>query len=268
LSCAQEKRGALGKNDRLSNTKKLIPSDLIINDDCLSNDPAYSGADILTSLEDVALEMTGVSVSAAEVNEFGDEAISQMKNSGEFKFIENGIELSALNIMLKELTSAIKDPTGINYEIHLIDDDKVNAYTVGGHIIITTEIIKKANSESTVAFIIGHEIGHNEKGHLEKTIKKIKVANDFFDGSGDIGIILQNMITPAFNQPIEVEADYYGVDLCYAAGYDPRKGIDFWEKLSKEEHKNLEGSFLRSHPYSADRANCMRSYLKTNYSLN
>ena len=175
--------------------------------------------------------------------------------------------MSALNIMLSELLDVLKNPSGIKYEIHLVDDDEINAFTVGGHIIVTTEIIKKANSESALAFIIGHEIGHNEKGHLEKTIKKLKVANGFIDGSGDIGLVLQQLITPAFNQPIELEADYYGVDICYAAGYDPRKGLNFWKELSKDEYKTIEESFLRSHPYSEDRAKCLEEYLNTNYKL-
>jgi len=161
-----------------------------------------------------------------------------------------------------------KSPSQINYKIHLIEDEMVNAFTVGGHIIITTGIINKANSESAIAYIIGHEIGHNEKGHLEKIIKKLKVANSFVDGSGDIGILLQQLVTPAFNQPNEVESDYYGADLCYAIGYDPRKGINFWEEMSKNEHENIVESFLRSHPYSHSRAVCLRKYLSTNYNLN
>ena len=265
-SCAQDV-GVLGKKDRLTTQKKVIPDNLKKSDNCLSDDAAYSGADLLQTLENIALEATGVTVSSSEINDFGDDALKQMKESGEYNFIENGVVLSSLNIMLKELLSVRKNPSGIKYEIHLIEDDNVNAYTVGGHIIISTGIIEEANSESALAFIIGHEIGHNEKGHLEQTIKKIKVANAFIDGSGDIGVMLQNLVTPAFNQPKEVEADYYGADVCYASGYDPRKGIEFWEKLSEKENENMIESFLRSHPYSKSRANCLKQYLKSNYDL-
>ena len=265
-SCAQPS-GPLGKKDRLTTQKKSIPANLEKNGDCLKDDAAYSGADILSMFEDVALEMTGVTVSASEVNEFGDEALKQMKESGEFKFIENGVVLSSMNIMLKELLSVRKNPSGIHYRIHLIEDDAVNAYTIGGHIIVSTGIIKEADSESALAFIIGHEIGHNENGDLEKTIKKLKVANSFIEGGGNIGLMLQNLITPAFNQPNEVAADYYGTDVIYAAGYDPRKGVEFWEKLSEKENENFIESFMRSHPYSAGRAGCLKKYLDANYGL-
>ena len=265
-SCAQSE-GPLGVKDKLTNKKRRIPENLNTNEDCLKNDPAYSGADLLGMFEDVALEMTGVSVTDSEVNEFGDEALKQMRESKEFNFIESGMVLSSLEIMLKELLYVRNEPSDIKYRIHLIESDDVNAFTVGGHIIVTTGIVKEANSESAMAFIIGHEIGHNENGDLAKTIKKIKVANSFIDGSGNIGIMLQQLITPAFNQPLEVKADYYGADVCYAAGYDPRKGISFWGKLSKKENENLIESFIRSHPYSKNRANCLKEYLKTNYDL-
>jgi len=268
ISCSQaQSNGVLGKNDRLNNKTKKVPANLKINSNCISKDPAYSGANAFQALEDIAIGMTGVTVSDAETNEFGDAAIKEMKKSNKYKFITNGAKVIALKKMLSELLYTRKSPSAIIYKIHLIEDELVNAFTVGGHIIITTGIIKKANSLSVMASIIGHEIGHNEKGHLKKTIKKLKVANGFVKGGGDIGIALQQIITPAFNQPNEVEADFYGTDLCYAAGYDPRKGIEFWEEMSKNENENVFESFLRSHPYSQSRANCLKQYIKTNYNL-
>ena len=268
ISCIQaQSNGALGKNDRLTSKIKKVPANLKINSNCIKKDPAYSGANAFQALENIAIGMTGVSVSDAEINDFGDAAIKEMKKSNKYKFINSGNRLTALKKMLSELLYTRRNPSKITYKIHLIKDDIVNAYTVGGHIIISTGIIDKANSQSAMASIIGHEIGHNEKEHLEKTIKKLKVANGFVKGSGDIGITLQQILTPAFNQPNEVEADFYGTDLCYAAGYDPRKGITFWKKMSQNENQNVFQSFLRSHPYSSSRAECLKQYIKNNYNL-
>ena len=89
-----------------------------------------------------------------------------------------------------------------------------------------------------------------------------------FGGFGDIGLTLQKTITPFFNQKNEVQVDAYGTDLCQAAGYDSRKGLELWKKMAEAEgKKNMIDSFMRSHPYSNDRYNCMKKHIENNYSF-
>ena len=88
------------------------------------------------------------------------------------------------------------------------------------------------------------------------------------EDAGRIGVFLQKLITPAFNQPNEIEADLYGVDLCYAAGFNPKASLILWKKLSKKEYSESElDAFLRTHPYSKHRLKCIKKYLKLNYHL-
>ncbi len=237
-------------------------------DYCLRGDAVYKGADWFHRIEDAVLDYSNVSISDNEVNDFGDKAMVELRKN--FIFIKNGRELTALRKVLKDLLSVRYKPGRIRYRIHLVDDTLVNAFTVGGHIIVTTGIIKAAGSVSAVASVIGHEIAHNERGHLKKLLKKIKVAQKWGHGEwGERGVILQQMITPAYNQPNEVEADIYGIDLCYAAGYDPRQAVNFWERLSRREYgeDNALMRFLRSHPFSKERANCLRKYIRKTYGL-
>lgn len=270
-SCAQNDHKiytTLGVNDRIRYSHKKIPKKLKIPSNCSDNDIAYEAADLYKTAENFGLEMTGVKVSAKEINNFGDTSLKQLKKSGKYKFITSGKELKELNALLHELLSVRKNPSDIKYKIHLIDDKMINAFTVGGHIIITTSIINEVNSLSAVASIIGHEIGHNEKGHLTSTIKKIKVIKEMgSEEAGQIGVFLQKLIMPAFNQPNEIEADLYGIDLSYAAGFNPKFSIILWKKLRKKEDKSIFKSFLRSHPYSTYRLNCIKKYLKINYKI-
>lgn len=234
---------------------------------CLSEAELYSTVGLATGAEKFAIEMSGIEVSPAEENEYGDKAYEEMVKSGKYIFVNSGAKLDALTKMMNDLLSTRVEKTGMLYTMHLINDDMVNAFTLGGHVYMTTGIIKYADSESAIAAIIGHEIGHNEKGHITLLLKKMKLANALFDGAGNIGVSLQQMFFPFFNQLNEVEVDYFGIDMCYAAGYDPVKGVELWDKMAKDENKgNILESFARSHPYSQDRATCIRQYIQKNYS--
>jgi len=256
----------LGKKDRLTTTVEKVPTSIKTNLNCLPNDPIYTSGGVVTEAEKFAISMAGVKVSAEEESDFGDDAFNEMKSSGNYQFITSGEQYNALLVMLSDLLKTRRNPSGIRYKIHLIKNNEVNAYTLGGHIFVNTGIIDFANSESALAAIIGHEIGHNEKGHINLLLKKIKLGNSFMGGFGDIGLALQQTITPFFNQKNEVEVDAYGADLCQAAGYDSRKGMELWKKMAESEgKKNMIESFLRSHPYSNDRYDCLKKHIETNY---
>ena len=256
----------IGKQDRKTSRMKQMRTDTDQSMDCLSEAELYNTVGLATEAEKFAIEMLGIEVSPEEENDYGDRAYEQMKTSGDYKFITSGAQLTALKKMMNNLLSNRVEKSGLTYTMHLIDDKMVNAFTLGGHVYMTTGIIKFADSESAIAAIIGHEIGHNEKGHINLIMKKMKVANALFDGAGNIGVSMQKMLFPFFNQVNEIEVDYYGIDMCVAAGYDPVKGVELWDKMAAKENKgDVLDSFSRSHPYSSDRASCIRNYISVNY---
>jgi len=257
----------LGIDDRIRNYTIKIPDNLKEPNTCSPDSYVYKSADILHYVEDYSLEFSDVTVTADDVNKYGDIAFNNLKNNKKYIFITSGRQLYELKKLLKILEKARKKPSGIEYKIHLIKSSAINAFTVGGHIIITTAIIKKAKSLSTVAAIIGHEIGHNEKEHLHKTIKKIKIINKHIgEDVGEWGILLEKLLFPGFNQPNEIESDLYGIDLCYAAGFNPKAVVLFWKEMSKNEHQDQLESYSNSHPYSENRMKCINKYIRINYS--
>lgn len=258
---------SLGTNDRIRNYSVKVPKKVKFPE-CETDDYVYEGAELFKSFEQFTIDASGVEVTAKDINEFGDEAYNQIVNSHKYKFIKSGKQLTELKILLSELLAVRRKSSGIKFQVHLIDDPMINAFTVGGHIIITTGIIKEAGSLSAVAAVLGHEIGHNEKGHITNTIKKLKIAKQLgSEYAGQIALVLQRLITPSFNQPNEIEADYYGVDLAYGAGFNPGAALSLWKKMSKKETEDALGSFMRSHPYSSMRYKCIKKYIKMNYNL-
>ena len=144
-----------------------------------------------------------------------------------------------------------------NYPTFLRNDDSVNAFADGSRIIVTSGLMRFAEEDDELAFIVGHELAHNTMGHIES-----KTGNMILGGI--IGAILTgvtgvNVIDPmmqvgvlAFSQEFEAEADYVGVYYAARAGYDTKKAAHFWRRMAAAhpEAIGLQGS---THPSSAKR---------------
>ena len=123
-------------------------------------------------------------------------------------------------------------------------------------------------SESELAAIISHEIAHNELGHSTLAFKKQRVANNF-GIFGNFALLFENMVSTSFNQKQETEADMFGMDLMYPADYHNCASVTFWKRMSETENDfNMSENLFRSHPYSKNRANCLRDHLNNNYNIN
>jgi Zn-dependent protease with chaperone function len=85
--------------------------------------------------------------------------------------------------------------------------------------------------------IIGHEIGHSEKGHIKKTIQEMELSNKIFGGrDGGFFFTIKKMLTGSFNHRNELEADYYGIDLTYRLNQDVCSAVAFWKEMGKNEN--------------------------------
>jgi predicted Zn-dependent protease len=225
---------------------------------CLITDPFAQGAYLTHMSETEAVKMAPGEVSAQEENDFGDQMFEQYKSQS--TFLTND-KLNMLNgIMNTLINKRPADHSQLKYTIHLIDDPTVNAFTAGGHIFVYTGIFNYCKTVSEMAFIIAHEIGHNEKGHINLILKRIKVAGEY----GNMLYSIKQMTTASFNQFNELEADCYAADLCYAAGFNPCVGAEFWKRMAADNSENpsMFDKFLRSHPYSLDRYTCLKSHLE------
>ena len=93
--------------------------------------------------------------------------------------------------------------------------------------------------------------------------------NIFGEGNGASAYQVMKLLTGAFNQKNELEADYYGIDLAYQLDKNLCSTVNFWTELSKTENQysRLEDLF-RTHPFSSLRAECLRNHIQTNFNRN
>ena len=230
---------------------------------CMEDDATSFFINLGSDFEKELLQSVGDSVSLSEEIVLGDSTLAQLKREG--TLIQSGTEYSKLNTILRKLTVQIKKPRGFYYEIFLLKSEELNAFTVGGKIFFTSAMFMFCKSDDELACIIGHEIAHNELGHINDNIRRIKTANNF--GSiGQMSASIGTLLTLSFNQKNEVHCDFVGIDLAYSAGYNACASILLWKRMKEMEGDNIEmTAFFNTHPYSGKRAICAKNHLSTNY---
>lgn len=248
---------------------RKLPSNMKYSFDCLKADSTES--DFVEKADEFIGKIVtlNIDVSDEEQMKYGDSFLIESVKNKQMKIAENYPRQFKLDTILHNLVKQRVKPTDIEYRLYVLDDDKtINAYTVGGKIFITTAMLKKVKNDDQLYAIIGHEIGHNEKGHIKSSLKQVKAGKKFFGDWGEVAVALKRLLTGSFNQKYELEADYYGLDLTWKAGYDICAIQSFWEDLAKGEQKEDWYDFFRTHPYSDVRSKCLHRHMQTNFNLN
>ena len=154
-------------------------------------------------------------------------------------------------------TVAVRPDWVCAFPVHWGLSDEVNAFADGDGIYVTTGFLRFVEDDDELAAVIGHELAHNTRGHIEA-----KRGNEF------IGILLGALVSVAigvdmtetgraigayaYSQEFEAEADYVGVYHAARAGYDVRNAMKFWRRMAAENPHaiHLEGT---THPSTAKR---------------
>lgn len=123
----------------------------------------------------------------------------------------------------------------------------------------TVPLIRDARNRDELAFVLGHEAAHHIAGHLPRQ------QNTAVAGAVLAGILAQvsgggeQAIASAqefgalvgarqYSKEFELEADRLGAEIAYVAGFDPRVGGAFFDRIPDPGDQ-----FLGSHPANADR---------------
>jgi hypothetical protein len=157
---------------------------------------------------------------------------------------------------IRGVLGKMKKANGLDddFSVYLVKDKENNAFSsVGGHLYLTTGMMKFLRNDDELAWVIGHEMAHVTCGHCDRKAKTIHIAGGF----GDIvetGASVGLMLTAPFGQGDEYEADSKGRQYAKKAGYDTKAGLEVLRRFKKDEgeYDDLEKMF-RSHPFSEER---------------
>lgn len=176
-----------------------------------------------------------------------------------FITINSKSETAYLNQLIQELTANAQ--SGFDYHVFLISGEPNAMALPGGVICITDGLLDILSSEAELIAILGHEIGHIERGHLfdacrqemlKRKMEQISLLTYALDAIGHLGKC-------CFNKTQEDEADSYAFRMLLDHGYDPFAMSRSFEKLlSYEANPNarttLIDDFFSTHPYLELRA--------------
>jgi len=235
--------------------------------DCLNKDLSGSMISMFGSIESEMLNTFGTNVSIEEEIKVGEEVYKEIQKK--YKFLNDQVKLNKLNTILTKVVSELKDPRGFEYQIFILDTTELNAFTIGGKIFYTTEMLNFCQTDDEIAAVIGHEIGHNELGNINDQLKRIKSAQQVFgEEPGQLIAGAGKIMTISFNQKNEAHCDMFGVDLSVAAGYKGCEATHLWNRMHKKyENQTSMPKLLMSHPYSSDREKCLKHHMNANYSI-
>lgn len=229
-----------------------------------SNEMILEFGDLTRDVQSTLLK--DIKVSINDEKTAGNDYVKELLK--EKNIITKGSDYLRLNRIMKDLISRLAEPRGVEYELFFIDDTIMNVFTLGGNIIFYKGMYDFCLNDAEIASLISHEIAHNELGHSTLALKKQKKANDF-GIFGQIAFAFESIASTSFNQKQETEADMFGMDLMYATNYNTCASVTFWKRMSVEDNDfNVTDNLLRSHPYSKNRANCLRHHLNSNYNIN
>lgn len=244
----------------------------------LSGEPYKKTIDLDTSLSDdlhsELPELGDVSqtvMSAADETRIAKEILQQVAVSDEvLQDVEINDYLQALG---NRLVAASGDKQQ-SFHFFIVKDPSINAFAMPGGVIgVHTGLFLASNTESELAGVVGHEIGHVTQHHLARMLAKQKtdtfkniagialallvaranpeLANGALTASSAAGIQRQLDYTRAH----EREADRVGLTILKNAGFDPRGMPAFFTVLQRGS-RFVEGSapsFLRTHPLTTER---------------
>ncbi|KAI5010733.1 hypothetical protein ZWY2020_012870 [Hordeum vulgare] len=137
----------------------------------------------------------------------------------------------------------------LNWEVIVIEDKfkKAACFAGGGKIVVYTGLLDHFSTDAEVATVIAHEVGHVIARH---SIEMIKIFTLCFP--------TRLLVTPLL-QRHELEADYIGMLLLAAAGFDPHAAPLLFEKLERIKGQSVLTKLLcffqlKAHPSRRRRA--------------
>lgn len=113
------------------------------------------------------------------------------------------------------------------------DHRNVFAWTDRDQVTVSMGMVAFLEDDGELAVVLGHEIGHLFKGHFSTSYRQGGHAY--------------------FSSDLEREADRFGLELAWRAGYDPAAAVVVWERFEAELPRALDAPYLLSHPPGAQR---------------
>lgn len=236
----------------------LIMATLLLQG-CVTTNPATGGSDFTPFMSPVRESAIGKEQHPLVIKQHGG-VLDVPKISGYVAVI--GGRLARVSEMPK-----------IPFTFTVLNSSMVNAFALpGGYIYVTRGILALFNSESEMASVLGHEIGHVTARHSAKRYNQqlfaglgvaLLGAATKSKGLSDALGLGSQLYLKSYSRGNEYESDRLGVRYSTHAGFDPYAAADMLRSLDAESSlqdmiANRTGrqrppEFFSTHPNTRDR---------------
>lgn len=201
------------------------------------------------------------------------------KIRAEAKMFEDRVVNSYIERLGRRLLQQVNEPNLCGYTFAVIEDDVLNAFVIpGGYVYLHTGAILQMRNVSELAGILGHEIGHIEKGHVAEKIKRVRTAglwhgiavlgtavatnnSEAVDVASKLGELVAIAHINKFSRAAERESDAFAVEVLPRAGYHPDGVADLFDALLSRNN-NRPSTFMDSHPTPPERIEATRALIR------
>ncbi len=175
----------------------------------------------------------------------------------------------------------------MDFGFFAVRDPMLNAFALpGGFIGIHSGLVLAAQSESELAGVMAHEIGHVEQRHIARMLASqrqgtaiaigalllaLLAARSNSSSSADLtqaailggqAAAIQQQLN--FSREAEREADRVGLQILDGAGFDPRGMVMFFNRLQQNSrvYESAAPAYLRTHPLTVERISDLQTRIK------
>jgi predicted Zn-dependent protease len=204
----------------------------------------------------------------------GEEIMNDIRRDHDYLDDDQILEyLNNFGNALVEASPGARGDANFDYFFFAVRDPMLNAFALpGGFIAVHSALLIAAQSESELASVMSHEIGHVEQRHIARMLGQqkqdallplaalilaalaSKAGPDAAIGvmMGGQGLAIQRQLN--FSRDAEREADRVGFQTMRAAGFDTSGMVSFFKRL--QNTTKLYGempAYLSSHPLTGER---------------
>jgi predicted Zn-dependent protease len=226
----------------------------------------------------------GELLSPAEQAEYGAYTLYQLRHFG---YVLEDPLIDAWLDGIGHRLAAVSDKPDQPFTFFMMRDRQINAFaTLGGYVGVNSGLILTAQTEDEVAGVLAHEISHVTQNHVLRNVERARkdqipimiamlgaIIAAQNSGSRDVygnrnngdaiqaavmgaaGLAAQRQIN--YTRDSEAEADRFGIQTLYRAGYDANGMADFFERMQRATRGNSGGyqtpSYLQTHPLTTSR---------------
>ncbi|WP_240162275.1 M48 family metalloprotease [Glaciimonas sp. PAMC28666] len=142
------------------------------------------------------------------------------------------------------------------FGVELGNTDNVNSYADGRRVLITSGMVKFAQNDDELAYVIAREMAHNSLMHVVRqrmtaTMSGIidnlvRLRPDTSSLSGAAGV-------KPYTQQLDVAADKLALYMVARAGYKVDNASAFWQRLANQYPVNVPNGHTAIHPATSAR---------------